>query len=239
METDHSHAPEAIRRRLAQGPSVSYLRDWVYGGIDGTVTTFAVVAGSIGADFSARVMLILGAANLLADGFSMAAANYSANRADAEDYRRLRSVERRHVRIYPEGEREEIREIFRNKGFEGASLEEMVTLITERPELWIDTMLAEEYGRSNVVTDPRKTAAATFASFVICGSVPLAPFVLGLPQAPLVAAILTGVVFFGIGSARSRWSTRHWTLCGLETFGIGLAAAAVAFGVGVGLAGLF
>ncbi len=90
METDHSHAPEAIRRRLARGPTVSYLRDWVYGGIDGTVTTFAVVAGSIGADFSAKVMLILGTANLPADGFSMAAANYSAHRADAEAYRRLR-----------------------------------------------------------------------------------------------------------------------------------------------------
>ena len=239
METDHSHAPEAIRRRLARGPTVSYLRDWVYGGIDGTVTTFAVVAGSIGADFSAKVMLILGTANLLADGFSMAAANYSANRADAEDYRRLRGVERRHVRTYPEGERQEIRQIFRNKGFEGPPLEEMVSLITERPELWIDTMLAEEYGRANIVAEPRKTASATFASFVICGSAPLLPFVLDLPNAPVVATALTGAVFFAIGSARSRWSTRHWWVCGLETFGIGLAAAAVAFAVGVGLARLF
>lgn len=239
MDTDHSHAPEAIRRRLAHGPSVSYLRDWVYGGIDGTVTTFAVVAGSIGADFSPRVMLILGAANLMADGFSMAAANYSANRADAEDYRRLRGVERRHVRVYPEGERQEIRQIFANKGFEGEPLEEMVSLITGRPELWIDTMLAEEYGRANVSLDPRRTAAATFAAFVICGSVPLLPFVLGLPQAPAVATVLTGAVFFAIGSARSRWSTRGWAVCGLETFAIGLAAAAVAYGVGVGLAGLF
>ncbi|MGX1305862.1 VIT1/CCC1 family predicted Fe2+/Mn2+ transporter [Amorphus suaedae] len=239
MEIDHSHAPEAIRRRLARGPSVSYLRDWVYGGIDGTVTTFAVVAGSIGADFSPKVMLILGAANLCADGFSMAAANYSANRADAEDYRRLRGVERRHVRVYPEGERQEIREIFRNKGFEGDPLEEMVTLITDRPELWIDTMLAEEYGRSNVIANPLKTAAATFASFVICGSVPLMPFILGLPEAPTIATALTGAVFFGIGSARSRWSTRNWAICGLETFAIGLTAAGVAYGVGVGLAGLF
>ena len=162
METDHSHTPEAIRRRLAHGPTVSYLRDWVYGG--------------------------------------MAAANYSANRADAEDYRRLRGVERRHVRVYPEGERQEIREIFRNKGFEGAPLEEMVTLITDRPELWIDTMLAEEYGRSNVEVDPRRTAGATFASFVLCGSVPLLPFVLGLPEAPMVATGLTGAVFFAIGA---------------------------------------
>ncbi|WP_018697798.1 VIT1/CCC1 transporter family protein [Amorphus coralli] len=239
MDTEHSHSPEAIERRLADGPSVSYLRDWVYGGIDGTVTTFAVVAGSLGADFSARVMLILGVANLLADGFSMAAANYSASRADQEDYRRLRAVELRHVRTEPDGERQEIRQIFKNKGYEGKALEEMVALITERQDVWIDTMLAEEYGRSTVQADPRKTAAATFASFVVCGSLPLAPFVLGLPAAPAVATGLTGAVFFAIGSIRSRWSTRSWLGCGLETFGIGIAAAAVAYGVGVGLASLF
>ena len=239
MDFEHDHSPEAIERRLASGPSVSYLRDWVYGGIDGTVTTFAVVAGSIGADFSAKVLLILGAANLLADGFSMAAANYSASRADEEDYRRLRAVERRHVRTHPEGERQEIRQIFLNKGFEGAELEEMVQLITGRPDVWVDTMLAEEYGRSSVQADPWRSAAATFAAFVICGSVPLAPFVVDLPSAGIVATALTGVVFFAIGSARSRWSTRGWLACGLETFGIGLTAAAVAYGGGLGLAALF
>src|SRR3954454_13682582 len=72
---EHDHSPEAISRRLAGNPRQNYLRDWVYGGIDGAVTTFAVVAGVVGAGLSARTVLILGAANLLADGFSMAASN--------------------------------------------------------------------------------------------------------------------------------------------------------------------
>ncbi len=63
------HSPEAIRRRLAKGGKHNYLRDFVYGGIDGSVTTFAVVAGTMGASLSTRVVLILGAANLIADGF--------------------------------------------------------------------------------------------------------------------------------------------------------------------------
>ncbi len=71
-ELEHSHEPDAIAARLAEGPKPNYLPDAVYGAIDGTVTTFAVVAGAIGADLSPRVVLILGAANLLADGFSMA-----------------------------------------------------------------------------------------------------------------------------------------------------------------------
>ena len=84
------HTTEAIRDRLDADPKVSYLRDWVYGGIDGAVTTFAIVAGVVGADMGARVILILGLANLLADGFSMAAGNYSGTKSEVEDYERLR-----------------------------------------------------------------------------------------------------------------------------------------------------
>jgi vacuolar iron transporter family protein len=57
---EHSHTREAIHDRLAQGPHGSYLRDWISGGIDGTVTTFAIVPGVVGADLSASVLLILG-----------------------------------------------------------------------------------------------------------------------------------------------------------------------------------
>ena len=64
---EHEHSKQAIARRLSRAPSSSYLRDWVYGGIDGAVTTFAIVAGVIGAELSNRVVLILGAANLVAD----------------------------------------------------------------------------------------------------------------------------------------------------------------------------
>jgi len=71
---EHSHTKEGIRARLARDPGISYLRDWIYGGIDGVVTTFAVVASVVGADLSSKVVLVLGLANLVADGFAMAAA---------------------------------------------------------------------------------------------------------------------------------------------------------------------
>ena len=74
---EHDHSPEAIERRLARGPDASYLRDWIYGGLDGAVTTFAVVSGVVGAELSSTVIVVLGLANLLADGFSGAASNYS------------------------------------------------------------------------------------------------------------------------------------------------------------------
>jgi VIT1/CCC1 family predicted Fe2+/Mn2+ transporter len=109
---EHGHHPHEIAKRLELGPRISYLRDWVYGGIDGTVTTFAVVAGVTGASLSTKALLILGVANLLADGFSMAAANYSGTKAEIEEYEHVRNMEERHVAITPEGEREEVRQIF-------------------------------------------------------------------------------------------------------------------------------
>ena len=123
---EHSHEPADIERRLNDGPKISYLRDWVYGGIDGAVTTFAIVAGAVGANLSATIVLVLGVANLLADGFSMAAANYSGSKSENDDFNRLRQIEEKHIRLDPEGEREEVRQIYRNKGYDGEELETLV-----------------------------------------------------------------------------------------------------------------
>ena len=214
------------------GPKASYLRDWVYGGIDGTVTTFAIMAGVVGADLSARVVLILGCANLLADGFSMAAANYSGTRAEIDEYEQIRRMEERHVEIDPDGEREEIRQIFRSKGFKGKSLESAVDVITEHRELWIDTMMTEEHGMPPVARSPAKAAFFTFLAFVLCGAVPILPYAFMMAEPLVPATIMTGLVFFGIGSLRSRWSATAWWKAGLETFAIGMAAAGVAYVVG-------
>lgn len=76
------HQPEAIKRRLEEGNTQSYLADSVLGGIDGCVTTFAVVAGAVGGELSGVVIIVLGFSNLLADGFSMAASNYLGTKSE-------------------------------------------------------------------------------------------------------------------------------------------------------------
>ena len=98
------------------------------------MTTFAIVAGVAGAQLSTSVILILGLANLLADGFSMAAGNYSGVKAEKDDYQRLREMEIRHIAMTPEGEREEVRQIFSSKGFAGDDLERAVDVITQSHE---------------------------------------------------------------------------------------------------------
>jgi VIT1/CCC1 family predicted Fe2+/Mn2+ transporter len=230
---EHDHSPEAISRRLAGSPRQSYLRDWVYGGIDGAVTTFAVVAGVVGAGLSARTVLILGAANLLADGFSMAASNYSGTKTEKDDKDRLRAVEERHIDLEPAGELEEVRQIYQAKGFQGSRLEAVIEVITSDRQRWVETMLREEYGLPGNLRSPVKAAASTFLAFLICGFVPLLPFVIDLPLPVYLSTASTAVVFFTIGSVKSLWSLMPWWRSGLETLTIGIAAAALAFAAGM------
>ncbi|HEU4390717.1 MAG TPA: VIT1/CCC1 transporter family protein [Blastocatellia bacterium] len=235
---DHEHSPEAIRERLAAGPKHNYLRDFVYGGIDGAVTTFAVVSGVVGAKLSSPVILIMGFANLIADGFSMASSNYLGTRTEHDDYERLRAIEHHHIDHYPDGEREEVRQIFREKGFDGDDLERVVELITSDRGRWVATMLTEEYGLPREVRPAWVAAAATFVAFVLCGLVPLIPFLVNGRHSFLLSAMMTGGVFFAIGSTKSRWSTVAWWKSGLSTLVVGSIAAALAYCVGLLLKGL-
>lgn len=232
---EHDHTPEAIGHRLAGGPDASYLRDWIYGGIDGAVTTFAVVSGVAGADLSSSVIVILGLANLIADGFAMAAGNYSATKAEHDQIEHLRRVEHRHIDEAPEGEREEVRQIFARKGFEGDVLDRIVEVISSDRDRWVKTMLTEEYG---LPLEPRSewlAAASTFSAFLLCGVVPLIPYLIGLDRAFVLSTFSTGVVFFLIGCARSRWAVYPWWKTGLGTLAVGAAAAGLAYVIGFAL----
>ncbi len=242
-EIEHGHAPQAIAERLEKGPQASYVRDWVFGGIDGAVTTFAIVAGVAGAQLSTPIILILGAANLLADGFSMAAGNYSGVKAEKDDYERLRQMEIRHIAVTPEGEREEVRQIFAAKGFAGDDLDRAVEIITASQERWVRVMLEEEHGAPKVDRSAVRAGLVTFAAFFVCGAVPLLPFLFDThlavgDNALMAATVMTGATFFGIGALKAKWSTAQWWLSGLETFTIGMIAAGVAYGVGALLRGL-
>ena len=239
--SDHEaeHTPEAIRERLEAETSQGFLKDSIYGAIDGAVTTFAVISSAAGAGLSSGIVIVLGLANLLADGFSMAAGNFSGTRAENQATRKARREEEEEIETHPEGEREEIRQIFASKGFEGETLEKVVDVITSDRERWVDTMMQEEHGHSGDAPSPFKAAVATFVAFLLVGALPLAAYLLDLANPALFdnpfwpACLLTGVAFFAIGALKSRFVDQHWALGGLETLGIGAFAAGMAYGIGV------
>lgn len=237
---EDEHSPEAVAERLAAATAHSYVGDFIFGAVDGVVTTFAIVAGSAGAEFSGTVALILGLANLVADGFSMAVSNYLSTKSDQHLLQQVRRREERHIREIPEGEREEIRQIFAGKGFDGELLEQIVDVITSDRRRWIDTMVMEEHGLQLETASPTRAAMTTFAAFVIAGAVPLMPYCLPLrmeaPTIFAVSAIATAITFFAIGWAKGHVLDRGRLMSGLETLLVGGAAAVLAYVVGVLLA---
>lgn len=235
MTLHHQHDPESIRERLRQTPRLTYLRDWVYGGIDGAVTTFAVVSGVTGAELPSGIVIILGVANLVADGFSMSAGNFLSTRAEHSERDLLRRTEEMHIDRFPDGEREEIRQIFAKKGFNGPLLEEVVNTITSDRGQWVATMLHEEHNLPQALRSPWRASGSTFAAFCICGAIPLIPYALDWRNPFEIAAIMTAIVFFAIGSLKSRWGVTSWWLSGLESLGIGTGAALLAYVIGVWL----
>lgn len=230
---EHEHSPDAIRRRLESGPKHNYLRDWIYGGIDGAVTTLAIVTGVAGAQLSNWIIVALGFANLFADGFSMAASNYLGTKSEHDDWQRLQDIENRHIDLAPDGEREEVKQIFARKGFEGEELSRIVELITADRERWVRAMLMDEYGLPHAVRSPWIAALCTFTAFLICGLAPLMPYLFRTEQSLTLSILLTGIVFFAIGSVKSRWSTSSWWYSGFTTLAVGAIAATLAYCTGV------
>lgn len=155
-----------------------YLRDLVYGGIDGVITTFAVVAGVRGGEFAAGVALAIGAANLFADGLSMAVGNFLSIRSN-EGARRAAGL--------PEEEAE-----------------------------------------------PARHAAATFAAFVVAGTVPMLPFFFSLSDAQRFRAsiVLTLGTLFMAGLMRAYVTGESRRASVAEMLGLGAVVAAVAYYVG-------
>lgn len=217
------------------------IEDFVYGGTDGAITTFAVVSGAFGASLSISVILILGFANLLADGFSMSIGNYLSGKTHKEYIEKERKKEEWSIDNLAEEEKEEIREIYKNKGFKDDLLEDLVKVITSKRKVWIDTMMKEELGLVYDKRKPKDTAITTFIAFNLLGLIPLSPFVginiIGITDissnyAFIISSVFTAISFFVIGIVKGKIVKKSWIKSGFHTVAIGGIASAVAYTVG-------
>jgi VIT1/CCC1 family predicted Fe2+/Mn2+ transporter len=220
------------------------IENFVFGATDGTVTTFAVVAGAIGASLSPSVVLILGFANLLADGFSMSIGNYLATKTRHEYIAKERKREEWEIENMVEEEKQEIREIYARKGFADELLEDVVGVITKKRNVWVDTMMREELGLIESKGRALDNALNTFIGFNIIGLIPLVPFIfLALISSIHITAnpffysvIFTGAAFFLIGCIRGKVVEKSLFRSGLSTLLMGGIAAFLAYIVGLILA---
>ena len=204
----------------------------------------SVVAGVTGASLSPTIVLILGFANLFADGFSMAVSNYLSTKSKKEYAEKIRKSEEHSVINIPEEETQEIREIFSEKGFSGKQLDDAVEIITSNQDIWIDTMMKDEFGIFEDHTSPIKSAIVTFISFNLIGFIPLFAYVLSYfsdsfkSKTFTLSIVLTSIAFFIVGSVKGRVVGKRWLFSGFETLLIGGAAAVIAYYAGYLLRGL-
>jgi VIT1/CCC1 family predicted Fe2+/Mn2+ transporter len=203
-----------------------------------------VVAGVAGADLDETVVIILGGANLIADGFSMGVSNFLGSRAERQRRERARREEQLHIRLVPEGEREEIRQIFARKGFTGPDLERVVEVITSDPHLWTETMMSEELGYGSTEPNEFRAALATLVAFLTIGFLPLLVYVYdiavpGNVDEPFTwSAVMTGIAFLVVGGMKSRFVDQGWWRSALETLAVGGLAAVLAYAAGALLQGV-
>ncbi|MBC5774851.1 VIT1/CCC1 transporter family protein [Pontibacter sp. KCTC 32443] len=214
-----------------------YLGQFVYGGIDGCVTTFAVVSGAVGANLDSSIIIILGFANLLADGFSMSVGAYLSAKSERDSYDKHKRTEYYEIEKYPEIEVQEVRDAYRAKGFDGELLEQVVAVITKDKDRWADDMMANELQLIKDSKSPMAIGLVTYTSFLLIGMIPLSVYVwdyiVGFPgQVFLWACVLTFTGFAIIGFLKSYVTgVNRWRGI-LETLALGALAAGVSFIVG-------
>lgn len=221
-----------------------WVSDFVYGGIDGAVTTFAVVAGVQGANLPVGIVLILGFANLLADGVSMAVSKYSGDKAEKERIQRIRRLEYKSIREKPQEERAEIEDILRDHGFSGKALESATQVITKDKDVWVDIMMKHEFDVVEEAIYPLQGARTTFLAFNLVGLIPLIGYIFKpiLPVSTdaifIVTTLFTMLALFIVGTVKTRFTDEIWWKAGCKTVLLGGVAATLAYLVGYLLRGI-
>ena len=224
--------------------SGQYIKSAVYGGLDGTITTFAVVAGVAGASLSAGIVLILGFANLIADGISMAVGDYLSTKSEQEYHKAERRREAWEVDHFPEGEKQEMEELYTGKGMSKKDAKAMTAILSKNKKAWVDVMMVEELGIVESNESPLKNALVTFCSFALFGFIPLIAYILSklMPslaaQSFIIACVLTGATLFSLGALKIKFTERNLFLSGFEMLILGGITAIAAYGVGWLLSGL-
>ena len=240
----HTHKAISQAAEKHGGAGSQYIGEMVYGGLDGIVTTFAIVSGVSGAQLGTSVILILGLANLFADGFSMATGAYLSTKSEQEYYRKEWEREAWEVEHFPDGERMELIDVYRGRGYSEEDARQMVEIQSKEPNRWVNTMMLDVLGMMKDESKPQLNALVTFAAFVVAGSVPLLVYLAGLlieiPRSSTFPAslIMSGLALFGLGAAKVLVTKLNPLRSGLEMLVVGGLAAGVAYAVGVLLKGI-
>jgi DNA damage-binding protein 1 len=236
-----AHATRAPEKHSKVG---GHLKSIVYGGLDGIITTFSVVAGSAGGNLDIEVVLILGISNVFSDGLSMGVGDTLSTKAANQYALEERAREMWEMENNPEGEIQEMIEIFEGKGLPKEDAVSAITTMAKNKEFFVDLMMAFELELEvpNEDDNPYIDGLVTFCSFVTFGFVPLLGYIilysidLGENKDTtlfILACVLTGIMLFVLGALKTMFTVQKWYCGGMEILVFGAATAATAFVIGL------
>jgi vacuolar iron transporter family protein len=209
-----------------------WIRDATLGANDGLVSVLTLVAG-VAAAASGEVVLLAGIAGVVAGAISMGVGAYVSAKAYRSYYRKELRQEVREMREKPHVEREEVREIYRERGFEGELLERVVDTITSNPRVWLKVMMSEELGLSAQFGRPLAAAAVVFVAFLAGGVIPVVPFLFASGIGALVTSFfVTAAALLVAGAFRSRYTGEQPLVAGFELVGMAALGVGVAYLIG-------
>jgi len=240
-------AHDAPRSAETHKKGGDYVKSIIYGGLDGIITTFAVVAAVAGSGMEVTVVIVMGFANLFADGLSMGFGDFLSSQAEDAFARNEMKREMWEVENYIEGEKKEMIELYEGKGLSTEDATTVVNIISKDPKIFVDIMMVEELGIMPPDDDTSgawKNGAVTFASFCAFGCVPLMAYVvvaaaIGKERSAekkdmlfIISIVLTVVALACLGAVKGRLTGESKWRAALLTMVNGSAAAAVSYLVG-------
>lgn len=237
-EREYRHHLESEHKKT---PFSTYLKEIVYGGTDGIITTFAVVAGFSGAQVDGGYLpllsvLLFGLANLFADGVSMALGNFLSIRSDKDLYKSEKDKEHHEIIHNERMEQMETEHILKTKGFTTDQAREVTKLYMTNRVYWTEFMMREELNMSNPEDhNPLYTGLATLISFVIFGSIPLIPYIFRQNVASQLfnlSILFTIIALMTLGYLRFRVTKESLIRSLGEVVILGGSAASIAYVVG-------
>mmetsp|Transcript_107193 Transcript_107193/g.284203 ORF Transcript_107193/g.284203 Transcript_107193/m.284203 type:complete len:273 (-) Transcript_107193:562-1380(-) len=225
------------------------VKPMVFGGLDGIITTFAVVAGAIGADLTPSQVLIMGFCNLIADGFSMGFGEYTSGKAEMEYALGERRREEWELENYPEGEMKEMVEVYKEKGISEEDACRVIPIMAKYKDFFVDHMMVEELGLlpPDMGESPAKQGLVMFTAFVMFGSIPLLGFMIlmavwGKADAAEfksfafgISCALTAMTLLVLGGVKAVYTKQPKLKSSLMMLANGAVAGFAAWSIGEGL----
>jgi VIT1/CCC1 family predicted Fe2+/Mn2+ transporter len=234
------NSPKAQKPFEEPHKPTSNLRDIILGGQDGLVNVLGIILGLAVASGDLRIVLVGGLAATFAESVSMAAVAYTSTRAQQSYYESELAREKWEIKEVPDLEKEEIREIYRKKGFSGKLLEQVTEKITSNEEVWLDEMMKFELGLEPVETKRAFLSSAVVGIAAVVGSlIPLIPFFflntlsLQISTAIWLSLVISAFALFVVGAYKAKVTVGDWKQSGVEIAVIGTVAALIGYAIGL------